>query len=300
MPPPSARIRKFHQVFVKDFLIPFVPLLGETEIRVSVTDRFCTAKQLLLILVFLLAAAAANPVRAAGFDISVVFSGGLTSSQQSVFTQAEEFWETLITGYQPGITLSGITIQATGVGIDGPGQILGQAGPTSGVFRQGFALATNGIMQFDSADLGVMETAGILDEVIIHEMAHVMGFGTLWELNGLYTPGSGQYTGANALEIYKVEFDPLAQFIPVELDGGPGTADGHWDEGWGGTANELLTGFLNVPAFVSATTVASFQDLGFTTIELISEVPLPATAFLMLSGLAAIGALYARSRRGTP
>jgi len=241
-----------------------------------------------------------NPfsARAAGFDISVVFGGGLSGSQQAIFSQAETFWETLITGYQPGITLSGITIQAAGVNIDGAGNILGQAGPTSGVFQQGFGIATQGAMQFDSADLAVMESAGVLDEVIIHEMAHVMGFGTLWELNGLYTPGTGQYTGANALEIYKLEFDPLATFIPVELDGGPGTADGHWDEGWEGTANELMTGFLNVPAFVSATTVASFQDLGYTTIALVASVPLPAPVLMLLAGLACLGGLRLKSNRG--
>ncbi|RVU39473.1 VPLPA-CTERM sorting domain-containing protein [Hwanghaeella grinnelliae] len=236
-------------------------------------------------------------VRAAGFDISVVFGGGLTTSQQSVFSQAESFWESLITGYQPGITLSGITIQASGVPIDGNGQILGQAGPTSGVFQQGFGIATQGVMQFDTADLGVLETAGLLDEVIIHEMAHVMGFGTLWELNGLSAPGSGQYTGQNALDIYRLEFDPLATFIPVELDGGEGTADGHWDEGWAGTANELMTGFLNVPAFISATTVASFQDLGYTTIDLVVAVPLPASALLLLAGLGCLGGVRFTARR---
>lgn len=242
----------------------------------------------------------ASSARSAGFDISVVFGGGLTSSQQSVFSQAETFWENLITGYQPGITLSGITIEASGVPIDGNGQVLGQAGPTFGVFQQGFGIATNGIMEFDTADLGVLESAGLLDEVIIHEMAHVMGFGTLWELNGLSAPGSGQYTGQNALDIYRLEFDPLATFIPVELDGGAGTADGHWDEAWGGSANELMTGFLNVPAFISATTVASFRDLGYTTIELVASVPLPASVLLLFAGLACLGGLrfQARSRRG--
>lgn len=238
-----------------------------------------------------------SSVRAAGFDISVVFGGGLSASQQEVFTEAEEFWETLITGYQPGITLTGITINASGVLIDGPGQILGQAGPTAGVFQQGFGIATNGVMEFDSADLSVMEAAGILDEVIIHEMAHVMGFGTLWELNGLYVEGSGQYTGANALAIYNLEFDPLATFIPVELDGGEGTADGHWDEDWLGGGQELLTGFLDVPAFVSATTVASFQDLGYTTIELVAAVPLPAPVLLLLSGLVLLGGVRLRRNR---
>jgi len=249
-----------------------------------------------VVIASLFIALGSSSARSAGFDISVVFGGGLTSSQQSVFSEAETFWETLITGYQPGITLSGITIEASGIAIDGNGQILGQAGPRSGVIQQGFGIATSGIMQFDTADLGVLETAGLLDEVIIHEMAHVMGFGTLWELNGLSTPGSGQYTGQNALDIYRLEFDPLATFIPVELDGGEGTVDGHWDEGWAGTANELMTGFLNVPAFISATTVASFRDLGYTTIDLVAAVPLPAPVLLLLAGLGCLGGLRFKAR----
>ena len=35
-------------------------------------------------------------------------------------------------------------------------------------------------MSFDTADLARMEADGSLTDVILHEMGHVLGFGTLW------------------------------------------------------------------------------------------------------------------------
>jgi hypothetical protein len=50
--------------------------------------------------------------------------------------------------------------------------------------------------------------------------------------------------------------------IPVEQDGGSGTALGHWDEETFG--NELMTGYLNAGENAySAMTAAAFADLGY-------------------------------------
>jgi len=247
---------------------------------------------------------AAGSARAAPLDINVVFGGGLTVSQQTVFSQAEATWEGLITGYELGITLTEVTINAAGVAIDGVGGILGSAGPEFGTIQGGFILTTSGSMQFDTADLASLESGGQLEAVILHEMAHVLGLGTLWPLNGVYTSGTGQYTGAYGLAAYQTEFSqPGATYVPVELGGGGGTANGHWNEvnyGAGLTGitdgegrdmrNELMTGWLNSPTFISQTTVQSFRDIGFTV------VPEPSTALLLAAGLLTLG--FARSGRG--
>ena len=236
---------------------------------------------------------AASPARALPFDISVVFGGGLTASQQDVFLQAEAVWEGLITGYQPGIVIDAVVLNASGVAFDGVGGILGSAGPEFGTAQGGFILATRGSMRFDTADLASLETAGFLEDVILHEMAHVLGLGTLWTWNGVYVTGSGQYTGPFGLAAYREEFNqPGATFVPVELGGGAGTANGHWNEnnfGAGLTGitdpvgqdfrNELMTGWLNPPTFISQTTVQSFRDIGFTV------VPEPSSASLLALGL---------------
>ncbi len=216
------------------------------------------------------------------FDITLRFGGGLTPSQEAIFDMAASRWESIIIGDIPDVIsplvgyVDDVMIDASGVFIDGPGGILGQAGPQE--FRNVSFLPDYGIMQFDTADLADMQASGQLLDVITHEMAHVLGFGTIWTNLGVYVNGSGQYTGAAALAAYQSEFvgQQNATFVPVELGGGPGTADGHWNEVDGGAGPtgivdtqgrdmefELMTGWLNSPTFISQTTAYQFQDLGY-------------------------------------
>jgi len=93
-------------------------------------------------------------------------------------------------------------------------------------------------------------------------------------------------------------------FVPVELGGGSGTANGHWNESDGGGSNvgiasaqgdmrfEVMTGWLDSPYYISGTTVASFVDIGYLSAE--ADVPEPATLVFISGGLAAIG--YRRRR----
>ena len=240
--------------------------------------------------------------------ITLNVTSGLTSSQQAVLTTAKSFWESTLTGYKPGISITGPTITASGTAIDGAGGVLGSAGPTGAVFQGGYFLTTAGQMQFDTADLAVLETNGQLQSVFFHEMAHVLGFGTLWTLNGAYVDGSGQFTGANALNQYKSEFNqPAATFVPVELGGGESTANSHWKEVEGGTANtgivdghnrdfkfELMTGWLNSPTFVSNTTIASFEDIGFTSN--LSAVPEPSSIALFAISIIVLRGFWSGKR----
>ncbi len=50
--------------------------------------------------------------------------------------------------------------------------------------------------------------------------------------------------------------------IPVEQDGGAGTAGSHWDEETFG--NELMTGYINEGEnYFTAMSAASFEDIGY-------------------------------------
>ena len=142
-------------------------------------------------------------------------------------------------------------------------------------------------MTFDIEDVDTLINNGTFSALIQHEMAHVIGLGTVWNLFDsdtatVYNPvlsAANQYTGIHALTAYQNEFDPTATFIPIEEEGGLGTAGGHWNEVENGAeltgitdpegqdiAFELMTGWLNEPTFVSETTIAQFKDIGYDVI----------------------------------
>jgi len=147
--------------------------------------------------------------------------------------------------------------------IDGPARTLAQAGPCG---IRGNDLPFVGILTFDSDDLvGVIGTDW-LTEIIVHEMAHVLGYGSLWELVGLITGAGGadpRYTGSAAVAAWQALGGTGS--VPVEgTPAGPGTADSHWRETT--FDEELLTGFaepVGVNQPLSAMSVASFSDLGY-------------------------------------
>jgi hypothetical protein len=207
------------------------------------------------------------------FDLQVT-TIGFSRSQRNAFTAAEELWESVIVGYAPGITQTTLPFSARKLGLDGPGGILGQAGPTGSITEGGFVISTGGSMIIDAADIDLLTGDGQLADAIAHEIGHILGIGTLWVDNGVYVNNSGQYMGGFGLQAYQTEFDAGASFVPVELDGGAGTANGHWDEldtvfdGEGRPlTEELMTGFLGTVPFLSQTTIQSLRDLGFEVID---------------------------------
>ena len=69
------------------------------------------------------------------FTIEVRFLGGLNARQKAAFTAAADRWVKAIVGDLPPVrigddVIDDILIEAQGRPIDGPGKILGQAGPT--------------------------------------------------------------------------------------------------------------------------------------------------------------------------
>jgi hypothetical protein len=206
---------------------------------------------------------------AGGFDI-VVRSSGLTASQRQIFEQAAARWERIITGDLPnavyqGVAVDDLLIDAGGRSIDGPGGVLGQAGPDA--LRAGSRLPVHGAMQFDTADLAALEASGRLYDVVLHEMGHVLGVGTIWQALGLLA-GAGtanpRFLGSQATAAYNALFRTAAASVPVEGTPSPaGSRDGHWRESVFGA--ELMTPFIaGTPNPISRVTVASLADLGYT------------------------------------
>jgi hypothetical protein len=202
------------------------------------------------------------------FNIDFNFSG-LSASDQMIMEHAADEWEHLIVGDLPAVTSQGRTIDdllidVTYQSIDGKNGILGQSAPTG--LRSGSSLPYRGMIELDSADAQSMTADGSLLEVIVHEMGHVLGLGTIWQQKGLLS-GAGtsdpRFTGRNATAEYNAIFHTSATSVPVEAGGGSGTALGHWRESVFG--NELMTGWHNrgVNNPLSRITVASMADLGY-------------------------------------
>ena len=246
----------------------------------------------------------------AGLVLSINYTG--PGQYAPAFNSAKGTLENLLVDYQNGLVVSRssgssytvgqqvsqVFINATVTAIDGVGGILGQAGPTDFVRDiLNFTLATDGITRFDSDDVEGLFTSGRLEPVILHEMAHVLGFGTLWTENGVYVSGTGEFTGVRATAAWTPD---------VELDGGRGTANAHWNEvdsGAGLTGirdtagrdmrDEIMTGWLNPNPFISNMTVQSFVDIGFTGVTAVLE---PGSLALLFLGIGAVGGVRLRSR----
>jgi autotransporter-associated beta strand protein len=231
-------------------------------------------------LIAVVALALATPDAWAEFRLTVSFGSGLSSAQQTAVQNAADYWNTQITGYKTGVTLTGFNIQVDAVN-DSWASYLAYAGPDSTTVQQGTKFTTAGSSSINIGLYGTGTTfmgSNELTDVMKHEFGHTLGIGTLWEDNGLYDYGTGRYTGANALAGWRDEFNrPDDTFVPVEQAGGSGTADGHWDEVYGGggptgfVSNvtgrdfefELMTGWANTPTFTSSVTLGTLMDLGY-------------------------------------
>ena len=205
------------------------------------------------------------------FNIEVNFiDNSLTASQRAVFADAASRWAEIIIADIPDVFVTGlglvddVVINASAPIIDGVGGTLGQAGPTQ--IRSGSFLPAAGVMQFDAADLANLEASDRLEDVILHEMGHVLGIGTIWSFFPDLLTGAGtsnpRFTGDQATAAYNSIFGLSDTSVPVENTGGAGTRDSHWRESV--FNNELLTGFLDGGSNpISQITVGSLADLGY-------------------------------------
>lgn len=229
-------------------------------------------------LAFTATATAAPPP---GFNIEIRVVGSMSATVRAAFAAAEAKWESVVTGdvanvslisdagdcdFAPAVneTVDDIIIYAKVSAIDGVGKTLGQAGPCW--IRSASKLPIMGTMEFDDADMAAMAGEGILGDVILHEMGHVLGFGTVWDhLSLLQDAGTADpyFSGALAKAAYTGLGATLVNGVPLENTGDEGTRDGHWRETTFRT--ELMTGWVSGPGNpLSIVTVRSMADLGYT------------------------------------
>jgi hypothetical protein len=216
-------------------------------------------------------------------DVRFIGSGG-TARQREAFTKAAAKWRRIISGHVHDVRVtaaagacgdsvpamneivSDLVVFARIAPIDGVGKVLAQAGPC--FINTASRLTLVGVMEFDEADLPSLLTSGIIDDVVLHEMGHVLGIGTLWNYRRTLLTGAGStdpfFTGTGAT----AEFPGIGGTIysgnpvPVENSGGTGTRDSHWRNSVFG--RELMQGYAAAGGMpLSRVTAASLGDLGY-------------------------------------
>eukprot|EP00904_Undaria_pinnatifida_P013083 jgi/Undpi1/8905/HiC_scaffold_25.g11367.m1 len=171
------------------------------------------------------------------FYIELEFNGTWTGARQAVFQAAADRWAEVVTHVPCGgstiFPAGRLLIRCTQDKIDGEGSTLGTAGPRS-VWRECPTITAEGEMIFDIDDMDGMEEDGTLEGVILHEMGHVIGIGTLWgagfgECTTCSTSGDPVWTCPATLSAYAdiggtgadiVEVDGATDDVPVEDDRG--------------------------------------------------------------------------------
>jgi len=225
-------------------------------------------------------------VEGGSFDIDLQFMTATDPSVSAVFVDAVTRWQEIVVGdipdYDGSLTAGGcqpvaveggiddVRVYVTVQAIDGSGGVLGRAGPC--YYRTGGTISPiTGIMEFDEADVADLKAAGLLEDVIVNELGHVLGFGTLWNASSndfLVGAGSADpyFNGPAAIAAFDAAGGAArtSPKVPVENTGGSGTRDGHWRETVHNS--ELMTGWIEgggVLNPLSEITIASLADMGY-------------------------------------
>lgn len=213
-----------------------------------------------------------------GFHINLKLASGTTlpSGAAELFEAARLRWMEVIVGDLPDY--GGVDDLEISYGFKALSSgILAQSGPTSLRPSSGYYLPYRGQMIFNTQYFDASRQEYWFG-VILHEMGHVLGLGTLWKyFNGFLQFSStdrnsctGAYLKAKAYSAYLnsggVASDAVGGKVPpVETDFGAGTKCEHWDETRLGV--ELMTGFAPPTwapfAPLSKITIGALEDLRY-------------------------------------
>ena len=235
------------------------------------------------------------------FNIEIIPVGIIRSSVDSAFRAAVARWERVIPGNTGAVYISfsrtvddlfdngsadrifgvidDLRIYARVASIDGPGGTLAVAGPA--FVRTSSDLPVVSLVTLDADDVESFTTTD-LRGVVLHEIAHALGFGTRWEDLGLLASPSVDEDGEPISPVPDTHFngsEAIAAFdaaggtsytgekVPVENMGGSGTADAHWRNSVFGV-RELMNGYKilgsRTAEAMSLITIQSMADLGYT------------------------------------
>jgi hypothetical protein len=199
------------------------------------------------------------------FSINLNYKDGLdgvSSTVRNVLVDAAKIWENVI----PSSSFNGAhSLNIDVVGINSSQDWLAAATNTGGqTAANGKWLPTTGTIRINTSYANTFNNnPEYLKSIVTHELAHVLGIGTIWEKNGnslinrsTNTYKADSYAGRAYGEVTGT-LQPTA--IPVEAG-----SYGHWDENT--LQEELLTPYaesIGTKMPLSEVTIASLRDIGW-------------------------------------
>ncbi|MGB1235704.1 MAG: leishmanolysin-related zinc metalloendopeptidase [Planktomarina sp.] len=213
---------------------------------------------------------------AGGYNIDIDFQGDWTADEQTAVRAAADYISEIIVDDVPNVSSRGeqlddLAIVAKKENMDGAYGVLASARVTE-VRAESF-LPTRGEVAFDTNDIARMQRNGDWETTVLHEMFHTLGFGVTWASQDLLSnkgEAGLRFTGANATAAYNSEYSDVNKDdyrsigVPVEEDGGAGTAGSHWDEDV--FDEEFMTGILDRTDHISKLSIAALEDMGYDTL----------------------------------
>jgi hypothetical protein len=214
-------------------------------------------------------------ILAQNFSITLMNLGNQTLFDSDVRSAANR-WEQIIIGDLPDVQggtknwfakhgnytgpIDDIIIGYDFSPIDGNGGILGNAGPLY-LRPEPIRLPYSGILKLDRDDLMLMKTNGLIRNVLIHEMGHCLGLGTLWTskkcINCTLPNFNTTYNCPNANR----EFALLSnKSLKIEGNMTAGSRCVHWSSAMG---QEIMVPFAYRDMPISRVTIGSLADLGY-------------------------------------
>ena len=239
---------------------------------------------------------------AGSFDIDLVLVDEVTESVAAAFEDAVSYWKAILanseladvhvgTDFQLGCagitttervkTVDDLVIVASVREIDGPGRVLARAAVCA--VREESWLPVVGAMSYDAADLERLGAGDDLEEVILHEIGPFAGnrgrsgpHSVFWSIRLCRTTRELTHTSPASTPSRPSTTQEGKDYIggskvPVENLAGPGSGDSHWREAVLG--HELMTPYQHIGIVdpLSAITIQSLADLGYTVDATLAE-----------------------------
>ena len=207
------------------------------------------------------------------FDITVEFGEGFNEEWRQAILHSVARWEQVITADYPSsnASLAGCGI-AHEVSVDDllihfewqarTGEIGGAAQVCGTVATPGFPAErpNAGVVQMNSTRYDTQRITDFIevDRVVLHEVGHVLGIGTIWRDSGYVTQVGAQmqFTGPNAVNAFRQRY-PESTGVPLESD------SYHWGDA---VRDELMRAGGNRAQNnkITEVSIGALHDLGYS------------------------------------